>query len=83
MFEAERVEALSTPKVHDLDGVEVGHHDVFRLEVQVEDTAAVDILESLKDLNKVTHHVVLGVTEPCISINLVLTEVSSVLVILY
>lgn len=65
MFEAERVEALSAPKVHDLDGIKVGHHDVVRFEVQVEDTVVVDVLNSLKDLDQVTHHVVLRVTKPC------------------
>lgn len=64
VFEAERVEALSTSKVHNLDGVEVGHHDVVGLEVQVEDAAVVEVLDSLEDLDQVTHRVVLGVTEP-------------------
>lgn len=64
MFEAEGVEVLSTSKVYNLDGVEVGHHDVVGLEVQVEDTAVVEVLDSLEDLDQVTSHVVLGVTEP-------------------
>lgn len=67
MFEAEGVEALSTSQVHNLDGVEVGHHDVVRLEVQVEDAAVVEVLDSLEDLDQVTHHVVLRVTEPFVS----------------
>ena len=62
--EAERVEALGTPEVHNLDGVEVGHHDVVGLEVEVEDTPVVEVLHALEDLDQVTHHVVLGVTEP-------------------
>lgn len=64
MFQAEGIEALSTSKVYNLDGIEVGHHDVVRLEVQVEDSAVVEVLDSLKDLDQVTHHVVLGVAEP-------------------
>lgn len=64
MFEAEGVEALSTSKVHNLDGVEVGHYDVVGLEVQVEDAVVVEVLDSLEDLDQVTHHVVLRVTEP-------------------
>lgn len=47
MFEAEGVETLSAPKIHNLDGVEVGHHDVVRLEVQMKDTPAMEILDSL------------------------------------
>lgn len=62
--EAQRVEALSASKVHDLDGVEVGHHDVVGLQVQVEDTPAVEVLHSLQDLHQVAHHVILGVAEP-------------------
>lgn len=64
MSEAQGVEALSTPKVHDLDRVEVGHHDVVRLEVQVENPTVVEVLNALEDLDQVAHHVVLGVTEP-------------------
>ncbi len=64
LFEAERVEALSASKVHNLDGVEVGHHDVVGLQVQVEDAPVVEVLDPLEDLDQVTHHVVLGVTEP-------------------
>lgn len=62
--EAERVEALSAPKVHDLDGVEVGHHDVVGLQVQVEDAPAVEVLHPLQDLHQVAHHVILRVAEP-------------------
>lgn len=64
MLEAERVEALRAPKVHDLDGVEVGHQDVVGLEVEVEDTATVEVLDALEDLDQVSRHVVLRVTEP-------------------
>lgn len=67
MFEAEGVEALCASQVHNLDGVEVGHHDVVGLEVQVEDAVVVEVLDSLEDLDQVTHHVVLGVTEPFVS----------------
>lgn len=64
VFEAEWVEALSASKVNDLYSVEVGHHDVVWLEVQVEDAPIVEVLDPLEDLDQVTHHVVLGVTEP-------------------
>lgn len=64
MFEVEGVEALGASKVHDLDGVEVCHHDVVWLEVQVEDAPVVEVLDPLQDLDQVTHHVILGVTEP-------------------
>lgn len=74
LFEAEGVEALSASEVHDLDGVEVGHHDVVGLEVQVEDAAVVEVLDSLEDLDRVTRHVVLGVTEPLVSRKRVDTE---------
>lgn len=64
LFEAEGVEALSASKVHNLDGVEVGHQDVVGLEVQVEDAAVVKVLDSLEDLDQVARHIVLRVTEP-------------------
>lgn len=66
-LQAEGVEALRASQVHNLDGVEVGHHDVVGLEVQVEDAAVVEVLDSLEDLDQVTHDVVLGVTEPFVS----------------
>lgn len=64
LLEAERVETLSASKVHDLDGVEVGHHDVVGLQVQVEDTPAVEVLDSLQDLHQVARNIILGVAEP-------------------
>lgn len=67
MRQAEGVEAPRASEVHNLDGVEVGHHDVVGLEVQVEDAAVVEVLDSLEDLDQVTHDVVLGVTEPFVS----------------
>lgn len=63
LLEAERVEALSAPKVHDLDGVEIGHHDVVWLQVQVEDTPPVEVLHSLQYLHQVAHDVILSVAE--------------------
>lgn len=64
LFEGERVEVLRAAKVYDLDDIEVGDHDVVRLDVQVEDASVVEVLQTLKDLNQVTHHVILRVTEP-------------------
>lgn len=67
VFEAEGVEALRAPKVHNLDGVEVGHHDVVGLEVQVEDATVVEVLDSLEELDQVTRHIVFRVTKPLVS----------------
>lgn len=67
MLQAEGVEALRASEVHNLDGVEVGHHDVVGLEVQVEDAPVVEVLDPLEDLDQVARDVVLGVTEPLAS----------------
>lgn len=67
MLQAEGVEALRASEVHNLDGVEVGHHDVVGLEVQVEDAPVVEVLDPLEDLDQVARDVVLGVTEPLVS----------------
>lgn len=74
MFETEWVEALSISKVHNLDGVKIGHHDVVGLKVQVEDAVVVEVLYCLEDLDQVNHHIVLRVTEPYVSKTMALTD---------
>lgn len=47
LLEEERVVSLSAAKVDDLDDVHVGDDDVLRLDVQVEDTSGVQVVETL------------------------------------
>lgn len=63
LLEEERVISLSAAKVDDLDDVHVGDDDVLRLDVQVEDTSGVQVVQTLQDLHYVGHHIVLGVSE--------------------
>lgn len=40
------------------------HYDVLRLDVQVQNAARVEVVQTLEDLHDVRHHVILRVTEP-------------------
>lgn len=64
LFEEQRVEALSAAKVDDLDDVHVGDNDILWLDVEVENTSSVEVVQPLEDLRDICHHVVLRVTEP-------------------
>lgn len=64
LFEEERVEALSTAKVNDLDDVHVSDNDILWLDVKVENASSVEVVQPLEDLHDVGHHVILRVTEP-------------------
>lgn len=59
LFEEERIEVLSTAKVNDLDGVHVGDDDILWLNVQVEDTPGVQVVQPLEDLYNISCHVIL------------------------
>lgn len=59
LLEEERVVSLSTAKVNDLNDVHVGDNDVLWFDVQVEDASGVEVVQTLKDLHDVGHHVIL------------------------
>jgi len=59
LLEEERIVRLRTSKINDLDEVHVGDDDVFWLDIQVQDAASVEVVQTLKDLCDVSHHVIL------------------------
>lgn len=59
LLEEERVVSPSTAKVNDLDDIHVGDNDVLWLDVQVEDASGMEVVQTLKDLHNVGHHVIL------------------------
>lgn len=59
MLEEERIIRLSAPKVNDLDDVHVSDNDVLWLDVQVENTSSMEVIQALEDLHDVGHHVIL------------------------
>lgn len=64
LLEEERVVRLGTAKVYDLDDIHVGDNDVVWLDVQVEDTTSMKVVQTLEDLHNISHHVILRVAEP-------------------
>lgn len=59
LLEEERVVSLSAAEVNDLNDVHVSDNDIFWLDVQVEDASCMEVVQSLKDLHNVGHHVIL------------------------
>lgn len=59
LLEEEWVVDLSAAKVDDLDDVHVSDDNILWLDVQVENTSGMEVVQSLEDLRNVAHHVIL------------------------
>lgn len=59
LLEEEGVVDLSTAEVDDLDDVHVSDNDVLWLDVQVENASGMEVVQTLKDLHDVGHHIIL------------------------
>lgn len=63
LLEEEWIEILCAPKINDLNHIHEGDDDVFWFDIQMQDSPAVQVVQTLKDLYNICHHVVFGVSE--------------------
>lgn len=74
MLEKEWIEVLRTTKINDLNHVHVGDDDVFWFDIQMQNSPAVQIVQTLKNLYNVHHHIIFRVSE---SVNQTIEELFS------
>lgn len=63
LLQEERVVSLGTAKVNNLDGVHISDDDIVCLDVQVQDTSSMEVVQTLHDLHDIGHYVILRVAE--------------------
>lgn len=63
LLEEEWIKILCTTKVNDLNHIHVGDNDVVWFDIQVQDSPGVQIIQTLKNLYNICHHVIFRVSE--------------------